>query len=128
MDRDEILSKVKKSKEPDEMQLSIMTKALGISSIIVPVMCLICVLIRIFNGERAFYDLIAITFIQLFVSEYYKYLEQKNKKQLIKCIIILFVGFGAFFKFIYELIYYAPYSYPLSSFVNMLINSGGSGW
>ena len=46
MDREEILSRAKN--EPDEMEYAVTEKALGISTIVIPLLCLVQLLIQQF--------------------------------------------------------------------------------
>ena len=89
MNREEILSKVKTNGEPDEMELSVLIKSLGISTIVIPIMCLIFIIIRLIAGKAVIDDLVAITFAQLFVSELYSYKKCKKIFKLIISIVFL---------------------------------------
>ena len=78
MNREEILSKVTKdNNEFDEMEIATIIKALGLSTIVVPVFCLIFMIIRITKGTGVITDLIAITFSQLTVYEIYRYFMER---------------------------------------------------
>ena len=84
MNRDEILSRVSKDKkEFDEMETDTVIKALGISTIVVPIFCLLFMIVRIIRGDGDAFDLIAITFSQLTVYEVYRYIKEKEKVKLI---------------------------------------------
>lgn len=86
MNKKEILSKAQK--EPDEMELDVTSKALGISTIIIPLLCLIFIIARIINNNYIVCDLIILVLSQVLMQEIYQYLKMKNKKDLVFIIII----------------------------------------
>ena len=100
MNKEEILSKAQK--EGDEMEQAILTKSLGISTIIIPILCLVFVLIRIFFAEYVISDLIVITLAQLTISEFYQYFKMKKKILLILGIITLILAIIFTWSFITE--------------------------
>ena len=61
------------------MEIATIIKALGLSTIVVPVFCLIFMIIRITKGTGVITDLIAITFSQLTVYEIYRYFMERKK-------------------------------------------------
>lgn len=83
MTKEEILRKAQN--ENDEMEQAILTKALGISTIVIPILCLIFIIIRIIHSEYIISDLVAITFAQLSISQLYQSIKMKNK-------ILLLIG------------------------------------
>lgn len=87
MKKEEILEKARK--DEDEMEKLILTKSLGISTIIVPALCILFILIRIVNSEYIISDLVAITLAQLSISQLHHALKMKKKLLLISGIIIL---------------------------------------
>ncbi|MBQ9659409.1 MAG: hypothetical protein IJV31_11735 [Clostridia bacterium] len=99
MNRDEILSKVRKNNTLDERELWVQINSLGVSTIAIPILCLFFLLVRIFIGNTHVSDLISIIFAQLLVQAYYSYREEKTKLKLIKIIIfsIIFLIFMALF-------------------------------
>ena len=100
MNKEEILAKAKK--ESDEMEQAVLTKSLGISTIVIPILCLVCILIRIYFAEYMISDLIVITLAQLSISEFYQYFKMKKIHMLIlgTCTTILAIIFA--FSFINE--------------------------
>ena len=100
MNKEEILSKAQK--EGDEMEQAVLTKSLGISTIIIPILCLVFVLIRISFAEYVISDLIVITLAQLTISEFYQYFKMKKKILLILGIITLILAIIFTWSFINE--------------------------
>ena len=94
MNKEEILAKAQKGS--DEMEQAILTKSLGISTIVIPILCLICILIRIYFAEYMISDLIVITLAQLSISEFYQYFKMKKIHMLILgiCTTILAIIFA----------------------------------
>ena len=76
MNKEEIFEKAKK--DYDEMELAICTKALGISTIIIPIFCTICIIIRIISSQYIISDLVAITLAQLSISQIYQAIKTKK--------------------------------------------------
>lgn len=87
MNKEEILEKAQK--DNDEMEQAVLTKALGISTIIIPVLCLIFILIRIIHSEYIISDLVTITLAQLTISQIYQAIKMKKILLFILGIIIL---------------------------------------
>ena len=103
MNRDEILSKVNKdNKEFDEMETATITKALGLSTIVVPIFCLIFMIVRIVKGNGVITDLIAITFSQLSVYEIYRYFMEGKKGKLVFSIILTIIAIVSTIMFFFE--------------------------
>lgn len=101
MNKEEILAKAQKE-EKDEMEQAILTKALGFSTIIIPILCLIFILIRILFSKYEISDLIVITLAQLTISEFYQYLKMKKKILLIIGVITLILSIIFMWTFINE--------------------------
>ena len=103
MNRDEILSKVTKdNKGFDEMETATIIKALGLSTIVVPIFCLIFMIVRIAKGNGVITDLIAITFSQLSVYEIYRYFMERKKGKLIFSIILTIIAIVSTIMFFFE--------------------------
>lgn len=81
MNKDEILKMAQK--DEDEMEQVVLTNALGISTIVVPALCLLFMIIRIINSEYIVSDLIAIIMAQLSASQLYHSIKMKNRKLLV---------------------------------------------
>lgn len=81
MNKEEILKKAQK--DNDEMEQAILTKALGVSTIMIPVLSLIFIILRMIHSEYIISDLVAITLAQLSFSQLYQSIKMKN--------IILFI-------------------------------------
>ena len=84
MNKEEILAKAQKGS--DEMEQAVLTKSLGISTIVIPILCLVCILIRIYFAEYMISDLIVITLAQLSISEFYQYFKIKKIPMLLLAI------------------------------------------
>ena len=109
MDKKRILDRAKK--EPDEMEYAIQEKALRISTIIIPLLCLVFIIIRINNNNYIISDLLVLVFSQILIQQIYQYIKMKNKKKLffilitfaITCMSIIFffneVGYEWFVNF-----------------------------
>ncbi len=103
MNREEILSKVTKDNNGfDEMEIATIIKALGLSTIVVPVFCLIFMIIRITKGTVVITDLIAITFSQLTVYEIYRYFMERKKGKLFLSIIFSIITIASIIMFFFE--------------------------
>lgn len=103
MNREEILSKVTKDNNGfDEMEIATIIKALGLSTIVVPVFCLIFMIIRITKGTGLITDLIAITFSQLTVYEIYRYFMERKKGKLFLSIIFSIITIASIIMFFFE--------------------------
>lgn len=103
MNREEILSKVTKDNTGfDEMEIATIIKALGLSTIVVPVFCLIFMIIRITKGTGVITDLIAITFSQLTVYEIYRYFMERKKGKLFLSIIFSIITIASIIMFFFE--------------------------
>ena len=103
MDREEILSKVAKdNKGFDEMETATIVKALGASTIVVPIFCLIFMIVRITKGTGVITDLIAITFSQLSVYEIYRYFMERKKEKLVFGIFLTIIALATTVIFFFE--------------------------
>ena len=103
MNREEILSKVTKDNTGfDEMEIATIIKALGLSTIVVPVFCLIFMIIRITKGTGVITDLIAITFSQLTVYEIYRYFMERKKGKLFLSIIFSIITIASIIMCFFE--------------------------
>ena len=100
MNKEEILAKAQK--DSDEMEQAILTKSLGISTIVIPILCLACILIRIFFAEYMISDLIVITLAQLSISEFYQYFKMKKIHMLVLGICTTILAFIFAWSFINE--------------------------
>ena len=74
------------------MEKSILTKSLGISTIMVPALCILFILIRIINSEYIVSDLVAITLAQLSVSQIHHAIKMQKKILLSLGLIILILA------------------------------------
>lgn len=81
MDRNKILSKARQ--DFDEIEMLILIKSLGISTIIIPVLSLIFITFRIINSKYIISDLVSITLAQLSVSLIYQYIKTRKLSVLI---------------------------------------------
>lgn len=87
MDRNKILSKARQ--DFDEIEMLILIKSLGISTIIIPVLSLIFIIFRIINSKYIISDLVSITLAQLSVSLIYQYIKTQKLSVLIIGLITL---------------------------------------
>ncbi len=87
MKKEEILEKARA--EDDEMEQIMMAQSLGISTIIIPILCIIFIIIRIIHSEYIVSDLVAITFAQLSMSQLYQSIKMKNKILFVTGIIAI---------------------------------------
>ena len=76
MRKEDILEKAQK--DEDEMEKATLEQSLGFSTIIIPVLCIMFVLIRILNSEYIVSDLVAITLAQLSISQIYQSIKMKK--------------------------------------------------
>ncbi len=81
MRKEEILEKARK--DEDEMEQSMLAQSLGISTIMIPVLCIIFIVVRIMHSEYIISDLVSITLAQLSMSQLYQATKMKK--------IILFI-------------------------------------
>lgn len=100
MKKEEILEKARN--EEDEMEKSILTKSLGISTIMVPALCILFILIRIINSEYIVSDLVAITLAQLSVSQIHHAIKMQKKILLFLGLVILILAIFFIIGFINE--------------------------
>ena len=85
MNKEEILSKAQH--EPDEMEYAVTEKALGISTIVIPILCLIFIILRIVNNEYIISDLLLLILAQILIQQIYQYIKMREKKNLIFVIL-----------------------------------------
>jgi len=102
MKKEEILEKAQK--DGDEMEQIILTRALGISTIMIPILCLIFIIIRIINSEYIISDLVSITLAQLSVSQLYQAIKIKKLILVVTGIITLILTILFTIGFINEVI------------------------
>lgn len=100
MNKEEILSKAQK--DSDEMEQAVLTKSLGISTIIIPILCLLFIIMRITFAEYMISDLIVIILAQLSISEFYQYFKMKKRIMLILGICTFILAAIFTINFIYE--------------------------
>ena len=86
MNKNEILSRAQK--EPDEMEYEILSKALGISTIIIPLLCLLFMSGRIINNKYIVSDLIVLVLSQVLIQQVYQFIKIKKIKNLIFIILL----------------------------------------
>ena len=87
MKKEEILEKARA--EDDEMEQIMMAQSLGISTIIIPILCIIFIIIRIIHSEYIVSDLVAITLAQLSMSQLYQSIKMKKKILFVTGIIAI---------------------------------------
>ena len=100
MNKDEILKM--SQKDEDEMEQVVLTNALGISTMVVPALCLLFMIIRIINSEYIVSDLIAIIMAQLSASQLYHSIKMKNRKLLVLGLFTLILSIISIVVFINE--------------------------
>ncbi len=100
MNKEEILEKARA--DEDEMEQLMMSQSLGISTIIIPILCIIFIIIRITHSEYGISDLVAITLAQLSVSQLYQSTKMKNKVLLTTGMITLILTIAFIIGFINE--------------------------
>lgn len=81
MNKEEILSKAQH--EPDEMEYAVTEKALGISTIVIPLLCLLFVIMRIISNDYIICDLVVLVLAQVLIQQAYQYIKIREKKRLI---------------------------------------------
>lgn len=100
MRKEEILEKARA--DEDEMERLMMTQSLGLSTIMIPVLCIIFVIIRIVHSEYIISDLVTITLAQLSISQLYQSIKMKNTALFSIGIITLILTIVFFVCFINE--------------------------
>ena len=100
MNKEEILFKAQK--ECDEMEQAVLTKALGISTIMTPILCLVFILLRILSANYIISDLIVITLAPLSIAEFYQYFKIKKILLLVLGICTLLLTLIFTYIFIFE--------------------------
>ena len=88
MDKKDILSRAQKG--PDEMEVEVSSKALGISTLVIPLICLIFIIMRIVRNNYIVSDLVVTVLAQLLIQEIYQYMRMRKKRDLI-LILITFI-------------------------------------
>ncbi len=104
MDKKEVFEKVQnKKQEYDEMELQILERSMRISTLVVPILVIIFILIRFMNPNISVLniaDLVTVVFAELCVSKTYEYIKLRKKSDLIIsilsfiiciCLIILYM-------------------------------------
>ena len=89
MNKKEILSRAQN--EPDEMEVEVLSKALGISTIVIPLLCLVFIIMRIVSSNYVVSDLVVTVLAQLLIQEIYKYVKIRKKRDLVLIVIIVTV-------------------------------------
>ncbi len=100
MNKEDILSRAQN--EPDEMEIQVLSKALGISTIVIPLLCLVFIIMRIINSNYVISDLVVTVLAQLLIQEIYTYIKMKKKRDLILVIIITVLSIAFLIGFINE--------------------------
>lgn len=100
MNKEDILSRAQN--EPDEMEIQVLSKALGISTIVIPLLCLVFIIMRIINSNYVISDLVVTVLAQLLIQEIYKYKRMKKKSDLVLAIIIFVLAIAFLIGFINE--------------------------
>ena len=88
MNKKEILSRAQN--EPDEMEVEVLSKALGISTIVIRLLCLVFIIMRIVRNNYIISDLVVTVLAQLLIQEIYQYMRMRKKRDLI-LILITFI-------------------------------------
>jgi len=100
MNKKEILSRAQN--EPDEMEVEVLSKALGISTIVIPLLCLVFIIMRIVSSNYVVSDLVVTVLAQLLIQEIYKYVKIRKKRDLVLIIIIVALAIAFLIGFINE--------------------------
>lgn len=87
MKKEEILKKARQ--DEDEMEQAILAQSLGISTIMIPILCIVFIVARMMNSEYIVSDLVAITLAQLSMSQLYQAIKMKKAILFITGIITL---------------------------------------
>lgn len=105
MNKEEILSKAQH--EPDEMEYAVTEKALGISTIVIPLLCLFFVIMRIVSNNYIISDLVVLVLSQVLIQQIYQYIKIKEKKRLIFIIVISLLTILSIIGFLLEIYKYS---------------------
>ena len=100
MNKKEILSRAQN--EPDEMEVEVLSKALGISTIVIPLLCLVFIIMRIVSSNYVVSDLVVTVLAQLLIQEIYKYVKIRKKRDLVLIVIIAVLAIAFLIGFINE--------------------------
>ncbi len=100
MNKKEILSRAQN--EPDEMEVEVLSKALGISTIVIPLLCLVFIIMRIVSSNYVVSDLVVTVLAQLLIQEIYKYVKIRKKRDLVLIVIIAALAIAFLIGFINE--------------------------
>ena len=100
MNKKEILSRAQN--EPDEMEVEVLSKALGISTIVIPLLCLVFIIMRIISSNYVVSDLVVTVLAQLLIQEIYKYVKIRKKRDLVLIVIIAALAIAFLIGFINE--------------------------
>ena len=101
MNRDEVLKAVTNEKSYDERDKSLLIKGLSISSLIVEIICVLCIIIQtidgIFWGEHAnIAPFILLFFLQFSIVEFFQFKSSKKKKHILLFIIYILITLISF--------------------------------
>ena len=102
MNKEEILSKARKQKEPDEMETEVLAKSLGVSTIVIPILCLIFIIMRMVRSNYIISDLVVLVLSQVLIQEIYQYIRIKSKKTIFFIVITSLMTIGFIINFIFE--------------------------
>lgn len=100
MNKKEILSRAQKG--PDEMEVEVSSKALGISTIVIPLLCLVFIIMRIVRNNYIISDLVVTVLAQLLIQEVYQYMRMRKKRDLILILITFILTIAFLIGFINE--------------------------
>lgn len=100
MKKEEILKKAQK--DNDEMEQAMLMCSLGISTIMIPILCSLFMIIRIVYSNYIISDLVAITFAQLSVSQLYQFIKMKKTILFILGILTMILAIIFMISFINE--------------------------
>lgn len=100
MKKEEILEKAQK--DDDEMEQAMLMYSLGISTIMIPILCSVFIIIRIMYSNYIISDLVAITLAQLSVSQLYQFIKMRKNVLLIFGILTLILAVIFIISFINE--------------------------
>ena len=102
MNKEEILSKARSQKEPDEMETEVLAKSLGVSTIVIPILCLIFIIMRMVRNNYIISDLVVLVLSQVLIQEIYQYIRIKSKKTIFFIVITSLMTIGFIINFIFE--------------------------
>ena len=102
MNKEEILSKARKQKEPDEMETEVLAKSLGVSTIVIPILCLIFIIMRMVRNNYIISDLVVLVLSQVLIQEVYQYIKIRSKKTIFFIVLTSLLTIGFIINFIFE--------------------------